>query len=85
MSDLNARFEQARADSKNLPEKPNNMTLLHLYALYKQGSVGDVEGKRPGFTEMVDRAKYDAWEMVKGMSQDEAKQGYIDKVEDLKG
>ena len=44
MSDLQAQFEQARADSKNLPEKPDNMTLLKLYALYKQGSVGDVEG-----------------------------------------
>ena len=48
MSDLIARFEAARADSKNLPEKPDNMTLLKLYALYKQGSTGDVEGERPG-------------------------------------
>ena len=84
MSDLNARFEQARADSRNLPEKPDNMTLLKLYALYKQGSVGDAEGKRPGFGEMVERAKFDAWVALKGQSSDEAKQGYIDLVESLK-
>ncbi|MBX3620224.1 MAG: acyl-CoA-binding protein [Rhizobacter sp.] len=84
MSDLQAKFEQARADSKNLPERPDNMTLLQLYALYKQGSVGDVEGKRPGFTEMVERAKYDAWATMKGKSKEEAMQGYIDLIESLK-
>jgi diazepam-binding inhibitor (GABA receptor modulator, acyl-CoA-binding protein) len=84
MADLNAQFEQARADSKNLPEKPDNMTLLRLYALYKQGSVGDVDTKRPGFTDMVERAKWDAWNTMKGQSKEEAMQGYIDLIEELK-
>lgn len=84
MSDLQAAFEKARDDSKNLPERPDNMTLLQLYALYKQGSVGDVEGKRPGFTEMVERAKYDAWATQKGKSKEEAMQAYIDLIESLK-
>lgn len=84
MSDLQARFEKARDDSKNLPERPDNMTLLQLYALYKQGSVGDVEGKRPGFTEMVERAKYDAWATMKGKSKEEAMQAYVDLIESLK-
>lgn len=84
MADLKAQFEQARADSKNLPEKPDNMTLLQLYALYKQGSVGDVDTKRPGFTDMVERAKWDAWNTVKGKSKEEAMQGYIDLIESLK-
>lgn len=84
MADLKAQFEQARADSKNLPEKPDNMTLLKLYALYKQGSTGDVDTKRPGFTDMVERAKWDAWSAVKGQSKDEAMQGYIDLIESLK-
>ncbi|HEY0818571.1 MAG TPA: acyl-CoA-binding protein [Rhizobacter sp.] len=84
MSDLQARFEKAREESKNLPERPDNMTLLQLYALYKQGSVGDVEGKRPGFTEMVERAKYDAWATMKGKSKEEAMQAYIDLIESLK-
>ncbi|MBP8306275.1 MAG: acyl-CoA-binding protein [Burkholderiaceae bacterium] len=84
MSDLAKRFEQAVAESKNLPERPDNMTLLKLYALYKQGSAGDVDGKRPGFTDMVGRAKFDAWAALKGTAADEAKQQYIDLIEDLK-
>jgi acyl-CoA-binding protein len=84
MSDLAARFEQAVTDSKQLPERPDNMTLLKIYALYKQGSAGDVEGKRPGFTDMVGRAKYDAWAELKGTDGDQAKQDYIDLIESLK-
>ena len=84
MSTLNEQFEQAVADSKNLSERPDNMTMLKLYALYKQGSSGDVDGKRPGFTDMVGRAKWDAWNELKGQSSDEAKQAYVDLIEDLK-
>src|SRR6185369_17783734 len=84
MADLKSQFEKAVADSKNLPEKPDNMTLLKLYALYKQGSTGDVDGKRPGFTDMVGRAKWDAWNELKGKSNDEAMQEYIDLIESLK-
>ncbi|MBC7662430.1 MAG: acyl-CoA-binding protein [Caulobacter sp.] len=84
MSTLNEQFEQAVADSKNLSERPDNATLLKLYALYKQGSTGDADGKRPGFSDMVGRAKWDAWNELKGQSQDEARQAYIDLIEDLK-
>lgn len=84
MSDLKARFEQAVAESKTLPEKPDNMTLLKIYALYKQASSGDVEGSRPGFTDMVGRAKWDAWNALKGKSSDEAMQEYVDLIESLK-
>ena len=84
MSDLKARFEQAVAESKQLPEKPDNMTLLKIYALYKQASAGDVDGKRPGFTDMVGRAKYDAWAGLKGKSADDAMQEYVDLIESLK-
>ena len=84
MSDLQNKFEAAMADSKTLTERPDNSTLLKLYALYKQGSEGDVEGKRPGFTDMVGRAKYDAWAAVKGTVSDDAMQQYIDLVAALK-
>ena len=84
MADLQSAFEQAVADSKKLSERPDNMTLLKLYALYKQSTEGDVQGKRPGFGDMVGRAKYDAWAEVKGQSADEARQAYIDLVESLK-
>lgn len=85
MADLNTRFEQAVAESKTLPERPDNMTLLKLYALYKQASAGDVDGKRPGFTDMVGRAKWDAWNELKGTGRDDAMQQYIALVESLKG
>jgi acyl-CoA-binding protein len=84
MADLQATFERAVADSKSLPEKPDNMTLLKLYALYKQASSGDAEGKRPGFSDMVGRAKWDAWNALAGKTKDEAMQEYVDLVESLK-
>ena len=84
MADIKAQFEQAVAESKKLPEKPDNMTLLQLYAMYKQGSAGDVDSKRPGFTEMVERAKWDAWNTMKGKTKEEAMQSYIDLIESLK-
>ena len=84
MADLQARFEQAVVDSKALPEKPDNRTLLQIYALYKQASAGDVDGKRPGFGDMIGRAKWDAWHAIAGKSKDDAMQEYVDLVESLK-
>jgi acyl-CoA-binding protein len=84
MASLKDKFEQAVKDSKDLPEKPDNMTLLKIYALYKQASSGDVDGKRPGFTDMVGRAKWDAWNAVKGKSSNDAMQEYVDLIESLK-
>ncbi len=81
---LKDQFDAAVAESKQLPEKPDNMTLLKIYALYKQGSVGDAEGDRPGFAEFVARAKWDAWNELKGTTADEAMQQYIDLIESLK-
>lgn len=83
MADLKAQFESAVTRSKQLPEKPDNMTLLKIYALYKQATAGDVDGKRPGFTDMVGRAKWDAWNELKGTSADEAMQQYIDLITEL--
>lgn len=85
MSDLKAKFEQAVADSKNLSERPDNQTLLKLYALYKQATTGDAEGKRPGFSDMVGRAKWDAWNEIKGTGKEDAMNQYVSLIEDLKG
>jgi acyl-CoA-binding protein len=81
---LKVQFEKAVAESKSLPKKPDNATLLKIYSLYKQASVGDVEGKRPGFTDMVGRAKYDAWAALKGKSDKAAMQEYVDLIASLK-
>ena len=84
MASLKAQFDKAIAESKKLPEKPDNATLLKIYALYKQASEGDVEGKRPGMTDFVGRAKYDAWAAVKGKAKNDAMQEYVDLIESLK-
>ena len=83
MSDLNAAFEAAVAQSKTLSERPDNATLLKIYALYKQATQGDNEEKKPSFSDMVGRAKWDAWEKLKGSDGDAARQQYIALIESL--
>jgi acyl-CoA-binding protein len=85
MSDLKAAFDTAVAESKTLANRPDNQTLLKLYSLFKQATEGDVSGRRPGFTDLIGRAKYDAWASLQGTSGDAAKQTYIDLIEELKG
>ncbi|MCA0393125.1 MAG: acyl-CoA-binding protein [Proteobacteria bacterium] len=85
MSKLKQGFEQAAKDVQALTERPDNDTLLRLYALYKQGSEGDVKGDKPGFFDFVGTAKYEAWGKLKGTPQDAAQQQYIDLVKKLKG
>ncbi|QEL55859.1 acyl-CoA-binding protein [Chromobacterium paludis] len=83
MSDLQTLFTQAQADVKTLSERPDNQTLLQLYALYKQATDGDASGERPGMMDFINRAKFDAWEKLKGKSADEAMQEYVDVVKKL--
>ena len=82
-ADLTKKFQAAAAKSTTLSERPDNATLLKIYALYKQGSVGDNTEKRPGFTDMVGRAKWDAWNGLKGTSQDAAMKQYIELINSL--
>ncbi len=83
MADLKKKFDAAVADSKNLTERPDNATLLKIYALYKQASVGDNTEKKPGFVDMVGRAKWDAWNNLKGVASNDAMQQYVDLIESL--
>ncbi len=83
MADLKKQFEAAAANSKKLTERPDNATMLKLYALYKQGSTGDNTDKKPGFGDMVGRAKWDAWNGAKGTTKEDAMQQYIDLVASL--
>ena len=84
MSDLKTRFEQAAKDVKGLSNRPDNEDLLELYALYKQGTAGDVSGSRPGLIDFAGRAKYDAWSKLQGVSTDDAMTKYVAKVSALK-
>lgn len=83
MSDVNAIFEEAVKNSTSLSERPDNATLLKIYALYKQATVGDNTEKKPSFSDMVGRAKWDAWNALKGTQADAAKQQYIDLITEL--
>jgi diazepam-binding inhibitor (GABA receptor modulating acyl-CoA-binding protein) len=85
MTDLNSRFEKASVAAKSLPQRPDNNTMLQLYALFKQGSAGDVSGKKPGMFDFVGVAKFDAWEGLKGLEPDDAKNQYIELVSKLGG
>jgi acyl-CoA-binding protein len=84
MSDLQTQFEVAAQDVQSLAKRPDDQTLLKLYALYKQATVGDVQGSRPGFMDMAGRFKYDAWAKLKGTSSEKAMQSYIELVDQLK-
>jgi diazepam-binding inhibitor (GABA receptor modulator, acyl-CoA-binding protein) len=83
MADLNAEFEAAVANSKKLSDRPDNATLLKIYGLYKQATAGDNTEKKPGFADMVGRAKWDAWNGMKGTANDDAKQQYVDLIKSL--
>lgn len=80
MSDLETDFIGAVKAVSALGADPGNDVKLRLYALYKQATIGDVDGKRPGLTNPVGRAKHDAWASVGGMSSAEAKRAYVGLV-----
>jgi acyl-CoA-binding protein len=82
---LQSQFEAAAQAATNLPARPDNETMLKLYALFKQAKTGDVAGNRPGMFDVVGRAKYDAWAGLKGMSREAAMQAYVDLVAALGG
>lgn len=83
MADLNADFEAAVADSRKLSQRPDNSTLLKIYGLYKQATAGDNTDKKPGFGDMIGRAKWDAWNGMKGTSSDDAKRQYVELIRSL--
>lgn len=78
-------FEQAAIAAKSLPQRPDDTTMLRLYALYKQGSSGDVQGDKPGFFDFVGTAKYEAWAKLKGTGQEEARSQYVELIRKLGG
>ena len=84
MSDLNALFEAAQANAKLLAERPDNPTLLKIYGLFKQATLGDNKEKKPSFSDFVARAKWDAWNARKGLGTEEAKRQYVALIESLR-
>ena len=81
MSDLKKKFDAAAKDVLKAKTDPSNELKLRLYAHYKQATDGDVKGDKPGFTDFVNRAKYEAWAKLAGTPTDKAMEGYIKLVE----
>lgn len=85
MSNEKEMFEKAADAAKTLQQRPDDDTMLQLYALYKQGSSGDVSGEKPGFFDFVGRAKFEAWEKLRGTGEEEARRQYVELVRKLGG
>jgi acyl-CoA-binding protein len=85
MASIGERFTSAQERVKTLAARPSNEHLLELYALYKQGTEGDVAGARPGMFDLKGRAKYDAWAGKKGLGKDQAQESYVALVDRLVG
>ena len=83
--ELEDRFKDAQERVKTLTKRPSNDELLDLYSLFKQGTVGDVQGKRPGMLDLKGRAKFDAWTKRKGLSRDDAMKQYVALVDRMVG
>ncbi|WP_205511359.1 acyl-CoA-binding protein [Longitalea arenae] len=82
---IQEQFDQAVARSKTLTEKPGNDILLQLYALYKQATEGDINLEPPANAfDFVAKAKFNAWEGVKGKTKESAMQEYVELVSKLK-
>jgi acyl-CoA-binding protein len=83
MTDLRREFDQAAEDIQRFGKRPDNDTLLKLYALYKQGSEGDLSAASPGFFDFIGTAKHEAWAQLHGLSEEEAMRRYIALVQQL--
>lgn len=84
MPTLMEAFEQATQEAQQLPERPDNATLLRLYGLYKQATEGDNTVPKPGFFDFVGTAKHEAWSRLKGTEREEAMRQYVDFVNELR-
>jgi diazepam-binding inhibitor (GABA receptor modulator, acyl-CoA-binding protein) len=80
---LEEDFAAAQTRVRTLARTPDSAELLELYALYKQGTTGDVQGSRPGMLDFKGRAKFDAWATKKGVAKDRAQSAYVELVTKL--
>uniref|UniRef100_A0A8P0NNQ1 Acyl-CoA-binding protein n=2 Tax=Canis lupus familiaris TaxID=9615 RepID=A0A8P0NNQ1_CANLF len=83
-SGIEAEFDKAAEDVKHLKTKPADDEMLYIYSHYKQATVGDINTERPGLLDLRGKAKWDAWNQLKGTSKEDAMKAYVNKVEDLK-
>lgn len=83
MTDLQHQFEQAKRDIQQHGTRPDNDTLLELYAFYKQATEGDLTRTQPGFFDFVGTAKHEAWQRLRGVDREQAMYRYVALVQRL--
>ena len=59
--------------------------MAEIYGLYKQGCIGDINIPQPYAFKVFERGKWEGWNAQKGMSQEQARIEYIDRVKELLG
>ncbi|XP_059555672.1 acyl-CoA-binding protein-like [Myotis daubentonii] len=79
-----AEFDKAAEDVKHLKTQPADDEMLFIYNRYKQATVGDTNTERPGMLDLKGKAKWDAWNELKGTSKEDTMKAYISQVEELK-
>ena len=83
MSSNSENFITASKVVLKLSSQPSNDEKLKLYKYFKQATVGDVNTSRPGMLDFAGKAKWDAWDSIKGLSKNEAEINYVKHVNDL--
>ncbi|XP_005387203.1 PREDICTED: acyl-CoA-binding domain-containing protein 7 [Chinchilla lanigera] len=80
---LQADFDKAAAEVRKLKSRPEDEELKELYGLYKQAVVGDVNIACPAVLDLKGKAKWEAWNLKKGLSKEDAMRAYISKAKEL--
>jgi len=87
MMDLEQKFTAAVGVIQGLPKngsfQPSNEMKLQFYAYYKQATQGPCKADRPGFWDIVARAKHDAWAGLGDLNRSTAMEKYIEKLKQI--
>ncbi|XP_025004167.1 acyl-CoA-binding domain-containing protein 7 isoform X1 [Gallus gallus] len=75
-----ADFDGAAKDVKKLKTRPTDEELKELYGFYKQATVGDINIECPGVLDVKGKAKWEAWNLKRGISKEDAMNAYISKA-----
>lgn len=78
-----AEFEKAKDLVNTFQDDPGNDAKLKMYGLFKQATVGNCNAPKPGMTDFVGKAKWNAWNSLGEMSKDQAEKEYINLVNNL--
>uniref|UniRef100_A0A8D0KMW5 Acyl-CoA-binding protein n=1 Tax=Salvator merianae TaxID=96440 RepID=A0A8D0KMW5_SALMN len=76
-------FDKAAEEVKQLKSQSTDQEMVDIYSHYKQATVDDTNTECPGMLDFKGKPKWDAWNVLKGKSKEDAVEAYIAKVEEL--